>query len=407
MPRKKTGVARNVTSKVVYFKSFGLLHSYFRTWADTSPEGYRFVYKDYFGRLVQGRSEKKLLENWAKPIMRAFTMPDKLLGSFATFFDAPFDGSSLTMTNGLLNFRHEPWMPVIFDAISSLIGHPYDLPFTHSLVENTLARDDCKAIIYFFEATRRSLESAYDTSRFESKMEYVPLGIPLVPKKRRRNKNNVNIIFIGSVNYTQAGFNDVWFYNRGGHIVTKAFMHLRKEFDNITLTVRSQLPLKYRLILEQDPRVTIIDHPISQQEFDDLLWAADIFLLPMRDTPWGSFLDAMNHELPVVTTHTYANAEIIRDGKWGVVCEMPSGYEAIVDNYYIPNRTAFGQIWNSWMTDERIVDEVVRGTGVLIKSVDLRNQLGQNGRKMIEPGGLFAVERRNAYLKRVLDKAID
>jgi glycosyltransferase involved in cell wall biosynthesis len=392
--------------KKIYLKSFGVVHSYFKTLAETPPEGYRFTYKDYFGRIVRRRGEKRFVENWMKPIMRNFHLPDKLLGSFATYLDAPDAGCNLTITNGLLSFRHEPWIPVVFDPISSLIGHPFDLRFTHPLIENTLARDDCKAIIYFFEATKRSLESTYDISRFESKLEYVPLGVPLVPRKPRPSKKSVNIIFVGSVNFAQDGFQDVWFYNRGGHMVVKAFLRLCTEFDNITLTIRSQLPSDYRRILELNRRVTIIDYPLSQHDFDDLLWESDIYLLPMRDTPWGSFLDAMNHELPIVTTHTYANSEIVQDGKWGIVCEVPPLFRSIVDNYYVRDRDYFRKSWNAWVRDDKvIVDRIVEGLRTLIRDADLRIQLGIAGRKMIEPNGPFSVERRNRYLKQVLDKA--
>ena len=310
------------------------------------------------------------------------------------------------MTNGLISFRREPWVPVVFDAFSSLIGYAYDLRLVHPLIEKGLARDECKAIISFFNATKRSLESTYDTSSFNWKIKYVPLGLPQIPEKTRTERKGVNIVFVGSINYTQRGLRDGWFYNRGGHMVVRAFQRLRKRFDHITLTIRSQLPDDYRMMLERDPRVRIVDYPLSYEEYDDLLWASDIFLLPMRDTPEGSFLDAMNHALPVITTHTCANAEVVQDGKWGFVCEVPTDFNSIVDNFEIKGKAEFNRMWKIWTTrTDSIVNGLVDSLQTLILNEELRRKMGRAGRETLNPFGQFSVERRNEYLKRVLDEA--
>jgi len=44
---RTAGGSVEMGSKTVYLKSFGLLHSYLKIWAETPPEDYRFVYKDY------------------------------------------------------------------------------------------------------------------------------------------------------------------------------------------------------------------------------------------------------------------------------------------------------------------------------------------------------------------------
>jgi glycosyltransferase involved in cell wall biosynthesis len=239
-------------------------------------------------------------------------------------------------------------------------------------------------------------------------MEYVPLGIPLIPRKNRKEKDVVNILFVGSVNFTRRGFNDHWFYNRGGHIVVKTFMRLCREFHNLTLTMRSQVPPAYLQALNDDPRISIVDWPLAQQEFDELLWSADICLLPIRDSPWLSFLDAMNHELPIVTVNMHANRELVFDGKWGFVCDVPKIFQPIIDGYYIADKKEYKMLWKAWMCDtEAITNNLVKAVRLLVKDSELRQAMGKAGRDTIKPDGLFSVERRNTYLKRVLDEATD
>jgi glycosyltransferase involved in cell wall biosynthesis len=394
--------------KTVYIRSPIRLHSYLRTLAETPPDDYCFVLRKFVVSTTGGYRDI-FIQNLINPALRRLMLPEKLLVASVSCLDIPPSRTRLTLTSGILNFRHEPWIPVLTDdALTSFIGYPYDVRSFHRLVENALGGEDCKAIVCFFEAAQKSLESTFDTSAFKSKIKHVPLGVPLIPKRSRRKNKTINILFIGSTNYTLRGSNDIWFYNRGGHIAIKAFLRLRKEFDNIAFTFRSQLPPSYLRILRQDPHACVIDRPLSHEEFDDLLWAADILLLPMRDSPWGSFLDAMNHELPIITTHTYANAEVVHDGKWGFVCEVPDALKPIVDGYYIPDKTTFHKLWNAWMDNDQVItNKIVEAARILIKDEDLRSQMGLAGRRMIEPGGLFSVNRRNNYLKRVLDKATD
>jgi glycosyltransferase involved in cell wall biosynthesis len=397
-----------LNSKIVYLKFFGTVHSYYRILASTPPTGYQFLLRDGVGRMLRNGFVGNVAENWLKPIMRQARLPEKLLGSCITYLDEPPPGSSMTITNGLLDLRKEPWAPVIEDAINSLIGFPYDLPLAHKIVERILMRDSCKKIIYFFEATRRSLETTYETSDLESKMEYVPLGIPLIPHKNRKEKDVVNIVFVGSVNFTRRGFNDTWFYARGGHIVIKTFMRLCREFHNLTLTLRSQVPPAYLQALIDDPRISIMDQPLTQQEFEELLWSSDICLLPAIDSPWLSFLDAMNHELPIVTVDMHANRELVYDGKWGFVCDVPKIFQPIIDGYYIADKKEQKKLEKAWMCDtEAITNNLVEAVRLLVKDSELRQAMGKAGRDTIKPDGLFSVERRNTYLKRILDEATD
>lgn len=390
--------------KKVYIRFFGTVHSYFRILATTPPTGYQFLFRDSFGPVLRNGITGNLFEKWVKPVIRQFGIPEKLVGSFVTYVDRPPADSNLVITNGLLNFRREPWIPIIEDAITSLIGLPYDFPPAHRVIEKALNAENCKGIIYFFEATKKSIEATYETTGFSSKLEYVPLGVPLVPWRERRSKDVINLIFIGSVNFTKSGFNDGWFYNRGGHIAVKTFMRLQKEFDNLMLTVRSQVPQSYRRILSNESRVNIVDQPLTQQEFDELLWKADICLLPIRDSPWLSFLDAMNHELPIVTVNMHANSEIVNE-RCGIVCDVPRIFEPIIRGYYIANKKVGEALWRAWLYDTKeITDNVVQATRVLIKDKELRQKMGEAGRKNIEPGGPFSVQQRNSYFRKILDR---
>jgi glycosyltransferase involved in cell wall biosynthesis len=217
----------------------------------------------------------------------------------------------------------------------------------------------------------------------------------------------VKVVFIGSVNFTGGGWGDWEFYVRGGHIAIKAFLRLRTEFDNLYLTIRTSVPSAYHSLLNSDRHISVIDRTLSKDEFSELLWDSDICMNPFIDTPWLTFLDAMNHELPIVTTRLHANAEIVQNGKWGLVCDVPPIFNPIIGNYHIANAEQLKRLRNAWLYDgNAITDGIVEAMRPLIKDATLRREMGEAGRKTIEPHGPFSLESRNNAMKDILDKVV-
>ncbi|MDG7013013.1 MAG: glycosyltransferase family 4 protein [Nitrososphaerota archaeon] len=386
----------------VYLETSGRLHSSFRSIITYPPQGYRFFSRDYYDILgIRGIKNRQAIASIAPRVSNV--IPLKLARSLLGYFSKPPAGTDLVLTSGLIDFRRERWIVAAEDAINSFLGLRTDIRLYHPVVEKALELDNCKAVIYCFDATKRSLTNTYNLGRARSKLRHLPLAVPLVKEKKRSAKKTVDIVLLGSANFRIPS----WFYAKGGHLLVKAFLNLKKEFDNISLTMLNSVPSDYASILKSEPRIFVPGTPVLGEDLNNLLWHMDICALPTIVTPWTAFLDAMNRELPIVTTACHANKEVVQHNETGLIVDVPPELDLIVDNFEIPNRKALTRIDKVWLKDnEPLVRGIADSLRVLIKDELLRRRLGENGRKRLEPGGRFSIETRNLVLKDILDRAM-
>ncbi len=377
----------------VLIETPGRVHSYFRTFETHPPDGYQFVTGAGSG-LVHG-TRLRSIANQVSAVL-----PQKLLASLLAYPRRP--AVDLTMAVGMVSFRSAPWIAVLESAADSFIGSRVERPF-HLVVRNQLLRDDCRGILYFFESSRRSLDDAYGRGAFDDKLIHVPLGAPTVPKRKKAQTKEFNLVFIGSSN-----FNSVqWFYGRGGVMAVRAYNKLKSEFSNLRLTILADVPKELESHLGSDPRVEIRRNLVFGEEYNDILWKMDACLLPSMATPWMGFLDAMNHELPILTIGTDGNAEVVQDGLTGFVCDPPDSLRNITGTFYFPHRRAAREVARAWTQDTSpVVEQMVFRLRSLLKDRELARELGLNGRRELEPGGKFSLERRNRRLGYVMGCAL-
>ena len=379
--------------KLVLIETPGIVHSYFRSFVTHPPDGYRFVTGS--GLELAGNARLRLMINRVSTIL-----PQKLLASLFAYRRRPT--IDLRMTVGMVSFRREPWITVLESAADSFIGSRVERPF-HPVVRRQLLREDCKAILYFFEASKRSLDDAYGRGAFNSKLFHVPLGAPAIPKREKPRTDLFNLVFIGSSNFNS----EQWFYGRGGAMVVRAYKELKTEFSNLRLTILSSVPRELESHLGSDPRVVIRRNLAFGEEYDDILWKMDVCVLPSIATPWMSFLDAMNHELPIVTVGMAGNAEVVQDGVTGFVCDPPDSLRNTSGTFYFPSPRAAREVDRAWTHDTSpVVEQIVLRLRSLLKDREFARELGLNGRKQLETGGKFSLERRNRRLGFVLDRAL-
>lgn len=394
--------------KTVYFEMAGRTHSAFRSLLKSPPEGYTFISKDYYRDLGVNRSFwlRNRLDS-AFGLASYTGLPIKLLRSLFTPLHSPPSGTELTIMNGILDLRPEKWMVIVEEALSSFLGINVDNKIFHGIVEKQLSNVYCKGAICFFNAAANSIRATYDVSNFEDKIYVVPPAIESTKisrtvDRKKNGKQKTTILVLGSANF----WNKSGIYIKGMHIALKAYLKLRKEIPNVELIIHGAVPPDLASKTSLFPDIHMQNRLLNPAELKDLFLKSDIYLAPSFTTPWISYLEAMNYELPIVTTNTNANSEIVRDGINGFVVEVPRDLEPIINNFSIPDRSTHKKIMQVWLRDnDMIVDNLVNAIRILVKQPDLAKNMGKRGKEDIE-GGIFSIRRRNAVLKNVLDRAI-
>ena len=379
-------------------------HSLYDGLIERPPDGYRFLTAptrvDRAFRLAgRARAAYDLQARVLAPLL-----PSVLVKSYLErYLKRPPAGAHLTYACEHLVFRDEDWVVGLGGATDLVGGQPAHLRRFRSTVEARLRSPRCKAVICYYGAAKRSLESALDTAGFADKLHVVH---PAVPKKDARKAAHTNgrhdgpvrLLFVGSANIPGQ------FEIKGGNEAIAAFLALRQRFAGLELVVRSDVPARVRDRFRGDPSVRIIDRAVPWPELERLFLSADVFLLPAHCTVWTAMLDAMSYGLPVVTTDVYANPEVVQDGVTGLLVRrsgrVPYESDGLPTSMFTrPFRHAIRR------PDPRVVEDLARATATLIEDADLRRRLGGAGRRRVERGR-FSVARRNARLKAIFDAAI-
>jgi starch synthase len=148
-------------------------------------------------------------------------------------------------------------------------------------------------IAVFSEVVRASLIHDYDIS--PTRVTVVGAGANITPTEVERHHDGRSLLFIGKD-----------FRRKGGQVLLRAFLRLRKKYRDLRLTLIGPTEP-----LELPEGVT----NLGLQPFDrvaESLRNATVFVLPTLREPFGiAFLDAMASAVPCVGTHVGAIPEIL------------------------------------------------------------------------------------------------
>jgi len=308
-------------------------------------------------------------------------------------------GVALTYSAGHLIFSDAPWI-VDIEFVTHLAGYDYAhfLRF-RKLIERTLAADSCKAVLCWTLAGTRTVFENLHCDDWREKVHHVPLAVPLSRTvARASDEDTVRILFVGSGNIPGQ------FEVKGGMEVLAAHARLIKKYDCVELVMRSDMPGHWKKVARRLPRTTVLDGRLPPEALRRLFDSAHIFLFPSYNTPGLVFLDAMNHELPIVTTNVWANSEMIVDGVGGFI--VPASRRVPYRGKRIP---AWGEqkfLRTLKQPDPEVVRAVVEALSVLIEDSVLRRQMGRAGRSRVEKGP-YSQQHRNEILGRILKTACE
>lgn len=373
------------------------MHSYYRALATHPPQGYEFVTSESSLEKV-AKTASKIDFSYSLFLGLDKIVPLNLMKSYWGKFRKIPQNIDLTYSYDHLVFRKEPWV-VDIEFVSQLVSY-YQKQFKRykGVIQKALASEYCKKIICGTEAAKRTVLLNLDCTGFEHKLDVVPFTVRKKDFTKHFTNNKVKLLFVGSANISGQ------FEIKGGGEILEAFILLNRKYENLELVIRSDVSDSIKRKYHDSGNIRIIDEeipwPMLEQEFQ----SADIFLLPVHNTPYSVFLDAMSYELPIVTIDAWANSEIVEDGKTGLLAQKSENIPYYVENL-IPS---FGtpQFQNAIKTsDPKVVQELVEKTSILIENQHLRREMGKAGRWEVEHGR-FSTEERNEKLKQIFDEAL-
>jgi glycosyltransferase involved in cell wall biosynthesis len=230
-----------------------------------------------------------------------------------------------------------PWV-LHFESVTTLFwpflhqGQCRDLPLyrqpIYPLITRILESASARTLFTHCRHTVRQVERIFPET-VAAKLRYAPLGIAIPAPWPDRiaaaaagqdaPDRPFELLFTNS--WHQGAEN---FYNRGGLDVVDAFIALHRECPATHLTLRTSLPDAVRdgplgRTIRDHPAITLIDQPISDTALNELLLAADVFLLPSASLHSVSLLRAMAFGAVPVVCDIPIMEEFVDDGRTGIV----------------------------------------------------------------------------------------
>ena len=383
-------------TKRIYLEPGWKMRSIYKELVAHPPQGYEFVSINSPQRsIIQLASGVRFSYDMFHGVSKI--IPVNIAKSYLEKFRTIPENIDLTYSFEHLIFRKEPWI-VDTEYISLLVSFNVNhFDRYKGIVQRALASEYCRKIICWSEAARRTVSLNLQQDEIEQKLVTVPLAVHKKEFTRSYDNQKIKLLFVGSVNILGE------FGIKGGKEALEAFVLLNKKYGNLELVIRSDVTTDVRRKYSGFGNIRIIEERVPWELLEKEWQSADIFLLPVHNSPFSVFLDAMSYELPIVTIDAWANSEIVEDGKTGLIVSRSKKIPYYVENY-LPS---FGtpRFKAAMETpDPEVVQGLVEKTSSLIENPELRRRLGKAGRWEIEHGR-FSIKTRNEKLTRILDEA--
>lgn len=305
--------------------------------------------------------------------------------------------------HGMLLKTKDPW---VIDAEYVLSLANFNLrglrggSFRRKIIE-TLAAPNCRAIMAWTEAARKSIEYELWDERITEKLVVVTPSIK-VPEITHIKRNGPFRILVVSR----------FFYEKGGKFALDVFDLLSRRYD-MEIDVLARVPDEVKRKYAGNRSVRFVDRIFTETDgirslFSDFYANADVLLhLSMADTFGLAYLEAMGTGVPVVATSNFSTPEIVENGKSGLLVEPP--FRTMDDRYRILYDRSLGNyaeyIAKLKSHQPEFVSDAASKVASLIDSSALARRLGSNGMKDVRTGRL-SIKSRNIALRKVYDAAL-
>jgi len=370
-------------------------HSLYKQFINNPPEGYRyFVLDDFLDDFIFESSPNFFIEITRKIKRNRVIIKAAVKNNIDIIY----------CCDGMLLFNSPiPWI-VDLEHVTGLISNNYRLwKIGKLIIPYLLKQKNLKYLIPWTEAGANALRCNFKLSR-EVLNKIVPVRLCLEKiadyediERKKTPHDSFTIVFVTSVNYN--GENE--FYAKGGRIVVRVFEELKKKMD-VTLLLRGKIPAEFGY-LRNDPTAEIHENPLSSDEFQNLFLRSDVFFFPGYQSPGMAFLDAMNYNLPIVSTNVFSNAEMVKDGWNGFLTDFPAANIAFyLSSEFDIKGVPSGVRAREDQIDAGMIEDLVGKIVRLQKKSSLLKSMGANAKKMVQ--NEFSLMKRNNQLKSIYNE---
>ena len=258
---------------------------------------------------------------------------------------------------------------------------------------------DCKGVVCHLRSTAEGLKKIYaDNPKIVAKMFHIPLGMP-VPRRLERKvtgqQRPLNILYINGWSQDRKAT-----FRRGLLDTLKIFSVISKEFDHVTLTIRSQLPELSDEYLEilSDKKVILLEDKIHQSKLQELYRESDILLFPAVRIAVTTLMQAMANSMAIVASDGFGIEEYIEDGVNGLIGRGFNGQSGWIDKdgFFRENYIL------SLKSNPEVVANCVNHLRHLITDEEARVKLQHGARRALELK--FSMDNWNRQFKPLLEQ---
>jgi len=362
--------------------------SYYRNLLIYKTPKINFLNKDKVKVVISKRGFKI---NWAlKEIVRRIIGIVKIPNIIYTFNNE----AEIIHCAHCLSLNKKPWV-VDFENYGALSAGGVEV--THSfigrkIVKRLLKSRNCKKILPWTEAAKKSLLTEIDDPEIIKKIELLPFALKINKFKSKRKNNHINILFIGR-----------YFRAKGGYIAVEVINELTKKYPNIYGTIISDTPKKVLEKYKKNRRIKFSNLVSPDTLMKEIYPSADIFLYPgFSDTFGFTLVEAMSFKLPIVTFEGFARDEIVIDNKSGFI--IKKGKNEVDWMEFMEKKPPIERLKET-NRKNKYIKNAIEKTEILVKDEKLRKKMGENGYNLVNDGK-FSIKERNKRLEKIYREAL-
>lgn len=329
----------------------------------------------------------------------------KALTSFRPPYVSVDSGNSdlIHSCHGMLISNKSPWIVDVEHAPSFANYKAASLlkPQYRDQIIRFLSSENCKKILPWTEASKRSVENALKNNKINKKLQVI---YPAIDVKNVRIKRDTNVIKFLVVSR--------FFYEKGGKQALEVFEKLDKKYD-VEICILSPTPPEIKRKYEKFKNVKFVEKIfVTSQKpnsiFEDYYSKYDIlFHFTFADTFGLALLEAMSCSMPIIGTDMFSMPELIEDEKNGFL--VKSSISSLNPDFSIKYHHDFRNM-DIFMNrikgkNEQLIQDAVSKASLLIENTNLRRKMGCYGKRLVECGK-FSIKERNKKLKFVYDESI-
>lgn len=382
---------REAMKKVLITLYKNKCHSLYREFIYDPPEGYQyFTLDDFTDEFIFEESGSIFVEVYNK-IRR-----NRIIIDIAKKNNIDI----IYCTSGMLLFNSPiPWV-IEFESAASFIIHKLQywrivkraLPFI-------LRQKNLKALIPWTEAAARSLLSNIaEDEAIKNKITPIHLCLRKIDDVTQKNRHDLfTLLFVTTLNNNA----EKEFYTKGGRIIAEIFNKL-KGVAPMRFILRSKIPEEYQY-LKLEKNIEVYEDCLPYDKFKSIFLESDVFFFPCYQSPGLVFLDAMNGNLPIISTNIFSNPEMVIEGYNGFLIDLPKSSKInFLETEYGIKNVQTGKGIRDDDIPESLIEKFCEKIMLLYKDATLKEKMGNNSKNLLI--NEFSIHKRNEGLKAVYDK---